>query len=327
MRIAVFVDAGYLYALCCIARFQASYPRLQVDLDLESVVRQLKLEATALDGGGGRLIRIYWYDGAPKSGMTGDQARIASITDVKLRLGSVNGFGEQKGVDGLIVHDLTELARNRAIDAAILVSGDEDVLVGVQTAQSFGVRVHLLGIDPMHSQAQLLRYESDVCHEWPDGLVAPWVNLKPTGKSYPLMNEEAEYKYCPAVLPDMARIVDAMQDAVEGREYTILDLWERSRRISHELDSLLMRSVSSTLGRQLSAQEKPALRQAFIEELRSRVEHSKGGDAPPCEQMEFIETLNGNSSDTLPSEAKPNVAMAADVNRPTAARIDVSTLQ
>jgi uncharacterized LabA/DUF88 family protein len=272
MNVAVFVDAGYVYALCCIAQFNAPQPRLRITLDIEAVIRQLKMEVAALDGGGGRLIRIYWYDGAPKSGMTADQARTASLADVKLRLGSVNNYGEQKGVDALIAHDLSELARNRAIDAAILVSGDEDILVGVQTAQTFGVRVHLLGIDPMHSQAQRLRYEADVCHEWPEGLVAPWVAFRPGARAPQAGYAGFDEADGAAAIPEMEPIVDAMYPAVEGREYAILDLWDRANRIAREVDSQLMRVLSSTLGRQLSPQEKPALRQAFIDALRATLE-------------------------------------------------------
>ena len=60
----------------------------------------------------------------------------------------MNSVGEQKGVDSLIVTDMINLARNRAISDAVFVSGDEDLRVGVQQAQEFGVRVHLVGIKP-----------------------------------------------------------------------------------------------------------------------------------------------------------------------------------
>ena len=68
--------------------------------------------------------------------------------------------GQQKGVDSLIIMDLIELARNHAISEAVLLSGDEDLRVGVQLAQSFGVRVHLLGVEPTRgNQSYLLLQE------------------------------------------------------------------------------------------------------------------------------------------------------------------------
>ena len=86
---------------------------------------------------------------------------------MKLRLGMIAFTGRQKGVDSLIVTDLIELARNHAISDAILLYGDEDVRIGVQIAQSFGMRVHLLGIEPgANNQSRLPRQESDTTTEW-----------------------------------------------------------------------------------------------------------------------------------------------------------------
>ena len=89
------------------------------------------------------------------------------MEDVKLRLGIVTPTGRQKGVDSLIVTDLVELARNGAITDVVMLSGDEDLRIGVQIAQSFGVRVHLIGIQPSRgSQSPTLLQESDTTTEW-----------------------------------------------------------------------------------------------------------------------------------------------------------------
>ena len=77
-----------------------------------------------------------------------EQLDLAHSDDVKLRLGFINEYGQQKGVDSLIVTDLVELARNHAISDAVILSGDEDIRIGVQIAQSFGVRAHLTGSGP-----------------------------------------------------------------------------------------------------------------------------------------------------------------------------------
>ena len=112
------------------------------------------------------LLRIYWYDGT-SFGPSRDQISLAEKDDVKIRLGLVTDRGEQKGVDSLIVTDMLTLARNRAMSECILLSGDEDVRIGVQQAQELGVRVHLLGIESASkSQSDLLRRASDTTHEW-----------------------------------------------------------------------------------------------------------------------------------------------------------------
>ena len=116
---------------------------------------------------GARLLRIYWYDGLVRGNLSPQQQELAFMEDVKLRLGIVTPTGRQKGVDSLIVTDLVELARNGAITDVVMLSGDEDLRIGVQIAQSFGVRVHLIGIQPSRgSQSLTLLQESDTTTEW-----------------------------------------------------------------------------------------------------------------------------------------------------------------
>ncbi|SDE41867.1 NYN domain-containing protein [Rhodobacter capsulatus] len=121
-----------------------------------------------------RLLRIYWYDGLLRGGRpTGEQLSLANSPFTKLRLGMVNGSGQQKGVDSLIVTDLIDLARNRAITDALLVAGDEDLRIGVQIAQTFGVQTHLVGIKPARgSQSPDLIQESDTHHEWDEAVIS-----------------------------------------------------------------------------------------------------------------------------------------------------------
>jgi hypothetical protein len=128
------------------------------------------------------LLRVYWYDGT-STGPTAQHLTLAHLDNVKVRLGFVNSVGEQKGVDSLIVTDMIALARNRAICDAVLVSGDEDLRVGVQQAQEFGVRVHLVGIKPSRgSQSLFLLQEADTTHEWTDAEVAPFLSCKPKAR-------------------------------------------------------------------------------------------------------------------------------------------------
>jgi hypothetical protein len=111
------------------------------------------------------LLRIYWYAGA-WNGPTIEHLALANTENVKLRLGTINSAGEQKEVDSLLVTDLIDLARNQSICDATVVTADTDVRIAVQIAQSFGVRVHLIGLEPSRvSQSPFLRQEADTVHE------------------------------------------------------------------------------------------------------------------------------------------------------------------
>ena len=90
---------------------------------------------------------MYWYDGVMAGGLTPQQRAICELPDVNFRAGLVNSKGQQKGVDSLIVTDLFELASNRAITDAALVTGDSDLAIGIELAQKKGVRIAVLGLE------------------------------------------------------------------------------------------------------------------------------------------------------------------------------------
>ncbi len=161
-RTAVFVDAGYLFASGSRLIAGDKLVRSQLHLDHEivlSVLAALVKELTGLP-----LLRVYWYDGA-STGPNPAHVALAYRANLKLRLGQVTAQGQQ-GVDGLIVDDLVTLAQNRALADALLLTGDDDIRPGVEQAQAFGVRVHLLGIAPARdNQAAALVQAADRVRE------------------------------------------------------------------------------------------------------------------------------------------------------------------
>ena len=175
-RHAIFVDAGYLFAQGSVSLLGKNTPRSQLKLDEAECIKQLKALALA-QSAGIQLLRVYWYDGA-WNGPTIDHLAIAEMPDVKLRLGSINSVGEQKEVDSLLVTDLIDLARNQSICDATVVTADTDMRIAVQVAQTFGVRVHLVGLEPSGaSQSRSLRQEADTVHEIPKSGVAKFLQV------------------------------------------------------------------------------------------------------------------------------------------------------
>lgn len=178
LRAAVFVDAGYLFAQGSVLLTGTRQGREFLSLDIPAIVAALSDVAKRQTGL--PLLRIYWYDAMRLGRPTPEQMALADAPDIKIRLGQVNAAGEQKGVDALIVTDLADLARNQAMADAILVSGDEDVRVGVLLAQQFGVRVHLIGIYPARSnQSRSLMQEADTALEWDDAIVRTFLSYSP----------------------------------------------------------------------------------------------------------------------------------------------------
>nr|WP_276511738.1 NYN domain-containing protein [Leifsonia aquatica] len=90
------------------------------------------------------LLRVYWYDAARNGIGEPEHERIGLLPRVKLRLGRIGVDGEQKGVDLRIGLDMVSHARNGAIDALYLLSGDDDLTEAVEEAQAQGVQVIVL---------------------------------------------------------------------------------------------------------------------------------------------------------------------------------------
>jgi len=163
-RHAIFVDAGYVFAQGSVSLSGSKTPRTQLKLDANEIIAQLTTLALTTSASV-PLLRIYWYDGA-WNGPTIEHLALANTENVKLRLGTINSAGEQKEVDSLLVTDLIDLARNQSICDATVVTADTDVRIAVQIAQTFGVRVHLIGLEPSRvSQSPSLRQEVDTVHE------------------------------------------------------------------------------------------------------------------------------------------------------------------
>ena len=243
----------------------STLPRSQLRLDSAAAVEQLKLVALQKSHGC-RLLRIYWYDGSASGRLSLDQSALANSDDIKLRLGQINSAGQQKGVDSLIVTDLIELARNRAVSDVLLVSGDEDVRIGVLIAQSFGVRVHLLGIEASKSsQSPLLMQEADTTSMWMKVDIERFLYAKPQPSStLTPASTLAKPADLDQVAIDLARMLDQEQ---------ILSFYEYRKgnnNIPSEFDGKLLAKARDQVKRDLTQSEKRSLRAKFVDEVKSR---------------------------------------------------------
>lgn len=182
-RFSLFVDAGYFYKAGALAAFDENLPRENIGImDPRSALDYLVDTAREACGNHPDLLRTYWYDGVHSAGLSTAQSAFAVLPSLKMRLGTISFAGKQKGVDSLIVADLIELSRNKSISDAVLLTGDEDIRVGVELAQGFGVRVHLLGVaDIEHNVGKELRWAADTVTP----IEAKWFrdNFRKTGVS------------------------------------------------------------------------------------------------------------------------------------------------
>lgn len=263
-RNAIFVDAGYVFGQGGVSLTGAAIQRPQLQLNEAEIVNQLKSIAIA---GNMPLLRIYWYDGA-RNGMTLEQATLADMPDVKVRLGSINSAGHQKGVDSLIVTDLIDLARNQAIADAYIVTGDGDMRIAVQIAQSFGVRVHLINLEPAGvSLNPQLRQEADTVHE---------ISRLDVGKFLQVRASQPVILGVGAVTPGTVTLESAAKQAIKTVLSTLApaDIQKikgaasPASGIPVEYDRKILGTCRSLLGRDLTNNERRAMRDLALDWLK-----------------------------------------------------------
>ena len=281
-RVAVFVDAGYLFAQGSIQLCGAKLTRGELTLDHNAVTAKLKTFAEAISEL--PLLRIYWYDGTSQ-GPTSQHITLAGQADVKVRLGFVNSQGQQKGVDSLIVTDMITLARNRAMAECVLLSGDEDIRVGVQQAQEYGVRVHLLGIKPARgSQSIFLLQEADATHEWEasdlEFLQCSPRHVKPESPSgdVAVTPDAGESPEVPDQLEQVARQVANEVPQIEVP--ALVDSVRTTNQRPRQYDGTLLAMSRVTLGNDLDSSQKATVRAAFLSALVDRLKEPPGAPEP-----------------------------------------------
>lgn len=265
-RVAVFVDAGYVFAAGSAAIVGQKAARETISLDAPVAIERLRALASS-KAPDCKLLRIYWYDGSRfGAGQSTDQATLAHLDDVKLRLGFVNSHGQQKGVDSLIVTDLIELARLKAISEAVLISGDEDVRVGVQIAQNYGVRVHLIGIHPSRgSQSLQLQQEADTTTELSADDIRAFLSVRSASVATPPDPALGDGEKIETAAAAFAAQLTGPE--IKGAKA----YWRTQRGVPPDLDRKLLPNCGVAVGRLLEKDEKSVARAAFQKAVQARL--------------------------------------------------------
>jgi NYN domain len=189
----------------------------------------------------------------------------------------VNARGDQKGVDSLIVTDIVDLARCGAIASAVVVAGDEDIRIGVEIAQRYGVRVHLLGIVPSRgSQSPQLLREADTTAEWDATKIRTYMSVQTAPPLAPPRAPTATSGQAPSVdaateatLRQAAMVLSA---SIVGSDIAaIVGSWDAKTGLDRTIDGRLLAQARNSLGRDLDAHEKLLMRGMFVDRLRTQL--------------------------------------------------------
>ena len=270
---AVFVDAGYMYRMGADLAFAGEVvPRSETSLDVGYFTHELMALIDTTYPADDHL-RTYWYDGAlPFTAWSEEHNKVAFQPSVKLRLGTINDAGLQKGVDTLIIRDLMTLSQERSIQRAIVISGDEDLREAIEYAQDRGVRVTLL-VFPNHSGqmrevSQRLRATCDeVLQMAPQIFQSTMSRRSPTARPSVPMKPTPE---APTTIETYAQLELAAEQfgaKCAQRITSYQDLAEVLRAkplVPQQFDGQLLREVAEKIGvTTLSYDQKQMTREAF----------------------------------------------------------------
>ncbi|MDN5727312.1 MAG: NYN domain-containing protein [Propionibacteriales bacterium] len=142
----VFVDAGYVFGV------MKTYHQLErlgdLTIDYQGLVDLIR---NRIEAEVGPILRIRWYDAVdPTLRVTNPRAlAVARLEGVRLVPGRIvnrRGLLEQKAVDTRLVVDMTKVAFGHQVPHMVLISGDEDMIPGVEAAQDLGLQVEIWSI-------------------------------------------------------------------------------------------------------------------------------------------------------------------------------------
>lgn len=275
-RVAAFVDAGYFWVQLSYLLYGEKRKREDILIDAPKM-RESLIAAIHDQFSECSLLRIYWYDGRdPRGILTEQHQALARLDDIKMRYGTLNAYGQQKGVDGLLMADLLALAQNRAITSAIILSGDADLAPGVGAAQMLGVRIHRLGINGRSASSPILMAEVDKNVEWPREEVERFAR-KADFQSARIISMPGDYPAAeeddPSPLTDGENAPEPMTEAQRrllelNATLFISSLSEAEKEavnlhhaLPPELDKRLLFQAKMTLRHFLSSEEKTLLRE------------------------------------------------------------------
>ncbi|MDO4909803.1 MAG: NYN domain-containing protein [Corynebacterium sp.] len=209
-RTQIFVDTSYL-----LASFYNAWnagARSQLEIDLPAVVDRLKTMAeNHLEQ---RVHRQLWYDGIPDTGPHRYQRTLRNCDGVQMRAGHLIEAGDrrtQKAVDTRLVADMVIASLRGQCSDIVLVSGDADMIPGVEEAINAGVRVHLYGFG-WDSMSAALRHRCDTVT-----ILDPREDFQDTMELHPLEGPipPATYGEESAVEGPISELIDETNETTE----------------------------------------------------------------------------------------------------------------
>lgn len=296
-QVAVFVDAGYLFALGSIAVAGQTSKRERIGIKSDVFLTEIKNLARQLTGSK-PLLRVYWYETSTSNRVLGSEhVHIGQTNEIKLRIVPLHQHNFRTAVTSAIARDLAELGRNGAISDALLLARNDSLRTGVEFSQSYGVRVHMLEIfAEQDSEFSALCSEADTNTAWNRSDVEKFLieqdlatiadydtTLRSQVKSPPIERAfSPEPSFEPLQLareiPEETRdaihsvVIEYIEQLYDEELEACMGYWRNGRGVPNSYDKSLLFECRNALERSLTEDERVVMRSSFREFVVERVQ-------------------------------------------------------
>lgn len=296
-QVAVFVDAGYLFALGSIALAGQTCKRERIGIKSDVFLNEVKSLVRQLTGTK-PLLRVYWYETSTSNRvLANEHVNIGQTNELKLRIVPLHQHNFRTAVTSAIARDLAELGRNGAISDALLLARNDALRTGVEFSQSYGVRIHMLEIfAEQDSEFSAMCSDADTNTAWYRADVEKFlieqdlsaileyensvrfVAKAPTRER--ILSAEAEFEQQTTMreIPDDTKdaihnvVIEYIEQLYDEELVACMGYWRNGRGVPNSYDKSLLFECRNALARNLTEDERVVMRSSFREFVVERMQ-------------------------------------------------------
>lgn len=298
-QVAIFVDAGYMFALGSIALTGSALPRPRMGVHVDPLQNALKQVVRDVSGAK-PIVRTYWYDNSTSNrAMSNEQLKIGEIDGIKLRLVALHQQNVKTGTASAIARDLIELSSKGSISDALVLARNDMLRTAIEICQSYGIRVHILEIFPDEkSQFSYIKSDVDTLTSWNASdlreilfeqelvmesdyqqVYSPRTASETEHEPRPFSFRRSIHTTTDVNEETKDRITTVVKDFVEelydDELESCMEFWRTGRGVPNTYDKSLLIECRNALDRNLTDSERQVMRSSFKDVVTSKLQNEQ----------------------------------------------------
>ena len=295
-QVAIFVDAGYMFALGSIALTGSALPRPRMGVHVEPLQDSLKKVVREV-AGAKPIVRTYWYDNSTSNrAMSNEQLKIGEIDGIKLRLVALHQQNVKTGTASAIARDLIELSSKGSISDALVLARNDTLRTAIEICQSYGIRVHILEIFPEEkSQFSYIKSDVDTLTSWNAtdlreilfeqelAMESEYQHVYPTRAPSDPDHEPRAFSFRRSIHASadvnedtkdsiISVVKDFIEELYDDELESCMEFWRTGRGVPNTYDKSLLIECRNALDRNLTDSERQVMRSSFKDVVTAKLQ-------------------------------------------------------